>query len=74
MGQLLGRLYVPTMAVAATLLTCWAIVVGWLALQQAVHLGRVGADLWLYTDATRRWLEGGSFYLPHQLAGPSHGG
>jgi len=29
-----------------------------------------GSDYRLYMDATHRWLEGGSFYLPHQLAGP----
>jgi len=29
----------------------------------------LAVDYQLYMDATRRWLEGGSFYLPHQLAG-----
>jgi hypothetical protein len=29
----------------------------------------IGQDLTLYRDATRRLLDGGSFYLPHQLAG-----
>src|SRR4051812_20034834 len=36
----------------------------------------VGQDLTIYLDATRRLLEGGSFYLAHQLEGPyvvSHG-
>lgn len=27
-------------------------------------------DYEFYMDATRRWLNGGSFYLPHQLEGP----
>ncbi len=30
----------------------------------------VAADYTLYISATRGWLEGGNFYLPHQLAGP----
>lgn len=30
----------------------------------------VGIDVRVYLDATQRWLTGGSFYLPHQLAGP----
>jgi len=29
-----------------------------------------GADLHLYLGATSRFLDGGSFYLPHELAGP----
>jgi hypothetical protein len=30
----------------------------------------LAVDYQLYMDATTRWLDGGSFYLPHQLAGP----
>jgi hypothetical protein len=30
----------------------------------------VGVDFGLYRDATSRWLGGGSFYEPYQLAGP----
>lgn len=30
----------------------------------------LGGDLTLYQDAARRWLVGGGFYLPYQLAGP----
>ena len=30
----------------------------------------VGVDFTLYRDATARWLSGGSFYEPYQLAGP----
>jgi hypothetical protein len=37
---------------------------------QLTELGRIGADLTLYLDATRRWLGGGSFYPAHQMAGP----
>jgi hypothetical protein len=32
--------------------------------------GMLGYDFSLYTDAARRWLDGGSFYLPYQLVGP----
>jgi hypothetical protein len=31
---------------------------------------RPGVDFELYRDATSRWLSGGSFYEPYQLAGP----
>src|SRR3954452_12098326 len=31
---------------------------------------RPGVDFDLYRDATNRWLSGGSFYEPYQLAGP----
>src|SRR5450759_88660 len=30
----------------------------------------VGVDYRLYMDAARRWLDGGGFYLPFQVAGP----
>lgn len=34
-----------------------------------------GTDLWTYRDAAARWLSGGGFYEPYQLAGPyaAHG-
>ena len=32
--------------------------------------GYGGIDYALYMDATRRWLDGGSFFQPYQLAGP----
>jgi hypothetical protein len=32
--------------------------------------GYLGIDYTLYMDATRRWLAGGPFYEPYQLAGP----
>ena len=32
--------------------------------------GYGGIDYSLYMDATRRWLDGGSFFQPYQLAGP----
>jgi hypothetical protein len=38
--------------------------------QAAADAGRVGADLTLYVDATRRALAGGAFYPSDQLAGP----
>jgi hypothetical protein len=56
--------------VSAVVLVAWAI--PWVG--AASHPGTiaryVGGDLNLYLDATRRWLDGGGFYLPHQLAGP----
>src|ERR1035437_5023811 len=30
----------------------------------------VGVDYRIYMDATTRWLSGGSYFLPRQLAGP----
>jgi len=32
--------------------------------------GRLGIDYRLYTEAARRWLDGGGFYFPYQLTGP----
>ena len=32
--------------------------------------GRPGIDYRLYTEAARRWLDGGGFYFPYQLTGP----
>lgn len=32
--------------------------------------GYAGTDYQLYIEATARWLDGGPFYLPYQLAGP----
>ncbi|MEW6225168.1 MAG: hypothetical protein AB1627_11125 [Chloroflexota bacterium] len=32
--------------------------------------GHRGADYLLYMGATQRWLDGGGFYLPHQVIGP----
>ncbi len=58
------------MAVTAAVIGAWAVIVAWLALDQAARLGRIGADLDLYVTATRRWIDGGGFYLSHQLAGP----
>ena len=58
------------MTVSALVILGFAALVGWLAWSQAAHLGRVGADLNLYVDATNRWLAGGSFYPDHQLLGP----
>jgi hypothetical protein len=34
--------------------------------------GSVGIDYRLYVAATQRWLDGGTFYEPFQLAGPYH--
>jgi hypothetical protein len=45
-------------------------VLAYLAGSKAAGLGRVGADLTLYLEATRGWLSGTGFYPTHQLAGP----
>ena len=65
-----SRWYRPLMAGAALVILTFAALAGWLAWSQAASLDRVGADLTLYVEATRRWLAGGSFYPDHQLAGP----
>jgi hypothetical protein len=39
---------------------------GWVFLEPS----RLAIDFVLYRDAASRWLAGGTFYLPHQLAGP----
>lgn len=41
----------------------------WIALTQDPG-GHLGTDYRLYMDATRDWLATGTFYPPHQLAGP----
>jgi hypothetical protein len=44
--------------------------------QRTGFQGYVGQDFTVYQEATSRWLAGGPFYLPHQIAGPydiSHG-
>jgi len=38
--------------------------------QGGIVFPAAGMDLDLYLAATRTWLSGGSFYLPHQLTGP----
>lgn len=57
----------------------WAIVAvlglaagqGWATLIRApIAWGTPGGDLELYRRAAARWLDGGSFYQPYQLAGP----
>jgi hypothetical protein len=65
-----GRWYRPLMAGSALALLALAVFFGWLAWSIAAPIGRVGADLALYLDATSGWLAGGSFYPEHQLAGP----
>jgi hypothetical protein len=58
--------------------TVVAIVVAGVALAVEVAIGvsviggagDIGVDYRFYRDAAQRWLTEGSFYLPHQLAGP----
>ncbi len=50
-----------------------ALVVPWVvavATSPAGVFGLIGFDFDIYLRATSRWLAGGGFYLPHQLAGP----
>ena len=58
------------LALTALFLVLWALEWGQvlLAWDDAKHLLAVDYDL--YMDATRRWLAGGPFYEPYQLAGP----
>lgn len=65
-----GHWYRPAMFGLTVVLLGVAAVVGWLAYSKADSLGRVGADLSLYVNATRGALDGSSFYPAHQLAGP----
>jgi hypothetical protein len=65
-----GRLTRPT-------LICLTIVFGALGLYVAIRragvflrLGVLGVDHAMFMDFGRRWLEGGTIYLPYQLAGP----
>lgn len=45
----------------------------WLGgIEHGIVWPRVSMDLDLYVAATRRWLDGGSFYHAYQLAGPFH--
>ncbi len=63
----------PVAARAALATAITALVVPWVAAiitEPSGVLGLIGFDFRIYLDATARWLEGGSFYLPHQLMGP----
>lgn len=60
-----GMRYRPWMlAVVAVPVVLQVALVTW------ISRSMLGRDYGLYMDATRRWLDGGSFYLPAQLAGP----
>ena len=70
-SRLRGRLWLRVISAA--------IVLGIIAIQVPILIeasarpnwnGYGGIDLDLYLTATRRWLETGVFYEPHQLAGP----
>lgn len=65
-----SRWYRPVVVGVTFVFLAFALLVAWVSWTGLAELGRVGADLSLYLDATRRWIDGGSFYLPHQLAGP----
>lgn len=67
---LLARWYRPLMFGLMVVLLAIAAVVTYLAWSKAAGLGRVGADLTLYVQATRGWLSGSGFYPAHQLSGP----
>jgi hypothetical protein len=69
-GDSWSRWYRPAMFGATVVLLAIGAIGAWLAFSRAAAVGRAGADLSLYLDATRRVLSGGSFYLERQLAGP----
>jgi hypothetical protein len=66
----IARWYRPAMFGLTLVVLALGAVAAWMAWTRAADLGRVGADLALYLDSTRRWLDGGSFYPARQLAGP----
>ena len=63
----------PIRLVLVGVLAVIAVVELYLVVGKALDYPRfamLGRDYNLYMDATRRWLGGGPFYLPEQLAGP----
>jgi hypothetical protein len=64
----------PSLQRGASLLVLGVAVVaaGWQVGIAATHdwFGHGAADYQLYVDVTRRWISGGAFYQPWQLAGP----
>ena len=64
-----GKVASLAFACLAALLVAFALPDFWVAVTQDPGRHR-GADYNLYMSATRAWLGGGGFYLPHQLAGP----
>jgi hypothetical protein len=64
-----GR-YIDLVAVALTVLILAILTRDLVVLLPNLDPAKIAVDYNLYLDATRRWLEGGSYYLPDQLAGP----
>ncbi len=68
-----GRGFKAVSFVIVTILVAFALVEEYLVLEKAIDAPRYGLlarDFELYMEATRRWMGGGLFYLPEQLAGP----
>jgi hypothetical protein len=63
------RWYAPVMAGLGVAILGWALFELLAAYIAVGNDGRVGGDLALYLDVTRRWLAGGDFYPNHQVAG-----
>ena len=76
MRIVLARADRPTLRIAIVgILVAFALTEQFLVLRRALALDTPGVAMFgrdgeLYLDATRRWLAGGPFYLPAQLAGP----
>ena len=67
------RGFLPVQVVVVALLVAFALAEGYLVVGKSLDapgFGMLGRDAELYIEATRRWLGGGPFYLPAQLAGP----
>src|SRR6476660_8141139 len=62
------RLLSAGIAVALVLYGVWTVA----QLDRAAVLGYFGLDHRIYIVATERWLAGGPFYEPYQLARPYH--
>lgn len=59
----------------ALLLTVIGLALAWtgfavLTIATSSNAAGIGSDMRMYQDAARRWMAGGDFYYPYQLAGP----
>lgn len=64
-----GR-YIDLVATGLTVVILAALARDLVLLLPNLEPAKIAIDYDLYVDATRRWLEGGGYYLPEQLLGP----
>lgn len=67
----LGRFYRPVCVGLTLLFAAYGLFILW-TLVTAPWFVTFGTDRAIYVTATERWLAGGPFYYPEQLAGPYH--